>query len=121
MILARRGDLLRSAMGLHTFSHTISVCALKSALVRNRYLQGNSDDSRCPWTRCRCLGVIGSRVQISPARQSDSPSSHLVNRYFIQPPTPSMTLRVGDIGPGCRPALDRVREVLMSRAMRDAA
>jgi hypothetical protein len=29
-----------------------------------------------------------------------------------------MTLRVGDFGPGCRAAFERVREVLMSRAMR---
>ena len=29
-----------------------------------------------------------------------------------------MTLRIGDFGPGCRPALERVREVLMSRAIR---
>ena len=32
-----------------------------------------------------------------------------------------MTLRVGDFGPDCKAAFERVREVLMSRAMRDAA
>jgi hypothetical protein len=56
-------------MGLTTILTTIWVCPPKYAEVQNPYFQGKLDDyGRC-WTRCRCRGVKGSRVQISPARQ----------------------------------------------------
>ena len=38
-----------------------------------------------PWTRCRCLGVKGRRVQVSPARQVNVGLSHLIRAAFIRP------------------------------------
>src|SRR6188472_2176019 len=64
----QRASSLRLAMGLTTILTTIWVCPPKSAIVQNPYLQGKSDVRGRARTRCRCLGVKGSRVQISPAR-----------------------------------------------------
>ena len=37
--------------------------------VQSPYFEGKLDVGGRHWTCCRCLGVKGSRVQISPARQ----------------------------------------------------
>src|SRR5215216_6564824 len=71
--------LLSSAMGLTTILTTIWLHPLLSTKVQNPYSQGKSDVDGRTGTRCRCLGVKGSRVQISPARQA----KHLVSAGLI--------------------------------------